>query len=70
MKLTKLTKQEFHDTQYNNRPLGAFYYIQELDEKTFIFHGLIITNRYQLFAEFTRFDDLENWVKQETPSLL
>jgi len=70
MKLTKLTKHQFHDIQYDNRPLGAFYYIQELDEATLIFHGLIITNRYQLFAEFTRFDDLENWVLQETPPIL
>jgi hypothetical protein len=70
MKLTKLTKQEFNDTQYQNYPLGAFYYIQSLDDTTFIFHGLLITNRFQLFAEFTRFDDLEDWVRRETPEIL
>ena len=67
MKLQKLSKQEFHDTQYNNYPLGAFYYIQELDETVNIYHGLIITNQYQLFAEFTSLPDLEAWAVKEFP---
>lgn len=67
MKLLKLTKQQFHDTQYNNQPLGAFYYIQELDEMVNIYHGLIITNRYQLFAEFTNLVELEQWAVKEYP---
>lgn len=69
MSIHKLTKQSFHDTQYNNFPLGGFYYVQELDDTTNIYHGLIITNQYQLFAEFTRLDDLESWVAREFPSL-
>jgi hypothetical protein len=69
MKLQKLTKQEFNDTQYNNRPIGAFYYIQELDETVNIYHGLIITNRYQLFAEFTNLPDLQDWAIKEFPDI-
>jgi hypothetical protein len=70
MKPKQLTKQDFHDTQYNNYPLGAFYYIQELDETTNIYHGLIITNRYQLFAEFTNAPDLAEWAQKELSGIL
>ena len=69
MTITKLNKQAFHDTQYNNYPIGAVYYVQELDDTTKIYHGLIITTQYQLFAEFTRLDDLETWVAREFPSM-
>jgi hypothetical protein len=69
MKATKVTRQEFNDTQFNNFPIGAFYYIQEFEVNPSIYHGLIITNQYQLFGEFMKEEDLFDWVNREFPSL-
>jgi hypothetical protein len=69
MKPNKITRQEFSDVQFNNFPLGAFYYVQEFEISPNIYHGLIITNQYQLFGEFTKEEDLFDWFVREYPSV-
>lgn len=61
----QVTKQEFSDLQKKNYPLGLYYYIQQLDDTTLIYHGLIIATAFQLFAEFTSKEELVEWYKQE-----
>lgn len=61
----QVTKQEFSDLQNKNYPLGFYYYIQQLDDTTLVYHGLIIATAFQLFAEFTNKEELVEWYNRE-----